>query len=123
MSRGDIRFSIDVRHELPVRMRSMKARLLPVVSLALAVLLAAQTGTPPGVEITSEPHHHLALKNTYVRVFQVEVAPHQSTLMHWHRHHYMFVTLGAGEVENDVAGKPPVTLKLADGETRFAPAP
>jgi quercetin dioxygenase-like cupin family protein len=41
--------------------------------------------------------------------------------MHRHRHDYMFVTLGAAQVENDVAGKPPVSLKLADGETRFTP--
>ncbi|HEX8810490.1 MAG TPA: cupin domain-containing protein, partial [Terracidiphilus sp.] len=31
------------------------------------------------------------------------------------------ITLGASEVENDVKGKPPVTLKLQDGEARFVP--
>jgi quercetin dioxygenase-like cupin family protein len=41
--------------------------------------------------------------------------------MHWHRHDYVFVTLGASLIENDVAGKPAVTLKLQDGETRFLP--
>jgi len=83
-------------------------------------MLVAQNS--PEVEITSEPHHHLALENAYVRVFQVEVAPHSATLMHWHRHDYMFVSLGASEVENDVAGKSPVTLKLQDGEARFTSA-
>jgi quercetin dioxygenase-like cupin family protein len=85
--------------------------------LVLATLAFAQKE----VEITSEPHHHLALENQYVRVFKVEVAPHEATLMHRHRHDYMFVTLGDTQVENDVAGKPPVTLKLKDGETRFTP--
>jgi quercetin dioxygenase-like cupin family protein len=75
----------------------------------------------PEVEITAEPSHHLALENEYVRVFKVEVAPHAATLMHRHRHDYIFVTLGDADVSNEVEGKPAVELKLADGETRFAP--
>jgi quercetin dioxygenase-like cupin family protein len=85
-------------------------------AVALAAL-AAQAASE--VEITAEPGHHLALENQYVRVFKVEVAPHAATLMHRHRHDYIFVTLGASLVENDVAGKPPGTLKLRDGETWF----
>src|SRR5229473_4120991 len=85
----------------------------------LISFLAAQTTTE--VEITSEPSHHLALENEYIRVFKVEVAPHASTLMHRHRHDYVFVTLGDAHVSNEVEGKPPVDLKLSDGETRFLP--
>src|SRR5437773_11820611 len=90
-----------------------------LVTIAVAALLLAQTASE--VEITSEPHHHMVLENQYVRAFKVEVAPHEATLMHRHRHDYMFVTLGATQVENDVAGKPPVSLKMGDGETRFTP--
>jgi quercetin dioxygenase-like cupin family protein len=97
----------------------MKHRaLLPVLFLT-TLTLAAQTANE--VEITAEPHHHLALENQYVRVFKVGVAPHQSTLLHRHHHDYVFVTLGDSEISNEVAGKPPVTVKLKDGETRFAP--
>jgi len=92
---------------------------LLTVFCALALTLFAQS--PKEVEITAEPHHHPALENSYLRVFKVEVGPHDSTLMHWHRHDYLFVTIGASEVENDVAGKAPVTLKLQDGEVRFIP--
>lgn len=87
----------------------------------LTTVLLAQT--TPEVEITSEPHHHLTFANDQVRVFNVEVAPGSATLMHWHRHDYIYVTLGATELSNEVAGKPPVTLKLQDGETRFSPGP
>jgi quercetin dioxygenase-like cupin family protein len=83
----------------------------------LIPFLAAQTTTE--VEITSEPSHHLVLENEYIRVFKVEVAPHASTLMHRHRHDYVFVTLGDAHVSNEVEGKPSVDLKLSDGETRF----
>jgi len=94
--------------------------------MALAMTVSAQTKTPKQnlseVEITSEPSHHLAFQNAYVRAFQVEVGPHASTLMHVHRHDYIFVTLGPSEVSNEVKGKAPVTLKLQDGETNFTSA-
>jgi quercetin dioxygenase-like cupin family protein len=87
----------------------------------ITTLLAAQA-TAPEVELNAEPHHHLTLENKYVRVYNVEVPPHSDTLMHWHRHDYIYVTLGDTEVVNAVKDKPPVTLKLRDGETRFSPA-
>jgi quercetin dioxygenase-like cupin family protein len=85
--------------------------------LLLVPFLLAQTATE--VEITAEPSHHLALDNEYVRVFKVEVAPHASTLMHRHRHDYVYVTLGDAHLSNEVEGKPPVEVKLTDGDTRF----
>jgi hypothetical protein len=90
--------------------------------VAAAVFLSlffpfAQAQTP--VEMTAEPMHHLALENRYVRVFQVEVPARSATLMHRHRHDYIYVNLGASEVSNEVEGKSPVTLKQQDGETRF----
>ena len=88
-----------------------------VLLLLLLPFLAAQTATE--VEITAEPSHHLALENEFIRVFKVEVAPHASTLMHRHRHDYVFVTLGDAHVSNEVEGKPPADVKLAEGDTRF----
>jgi len=98
----------------------------PRFALACALLLCsafsiALSQDVPEVEITSEPHHHLALENAYLRVFKVEVPPHDATLMHRHRHDYVFVTLGPSEISNLVQDKPPVTLKLQDGEARFTP--
>ena len=90
-----------------------------VLFLFLTVLLTAQAAQE--VEITAEPHHHLVLANDQVRVFNVEVTPHSETLMHWHRHDYIYVTLGFSEVVNAVKGKDPVTVKLQDGQTGFLP--
>jgi quercetin dioxygenase-like cupin family protein len=95
----------------------MRNRMIFPALLLAAIALAAQSTSE--VELAAEPNHHLAIENEYVRVFQVEVAPHEATLMHIHHHDYVFVTLGAAEVENAVKGKPPVTLKLQDGEARF----
>ena len=99
----------------------MNCRLFFPVLLLTAVVLSPRSNATKEVEITAEPSHHLALENEHVRVFKVEVAPHAATLLHRHRHDYVFVTLGASEVSNEVEDKPPVTLKLQDGETRFTP--
>src|ERR1017187_10850380 len=87
----------------------------------LPFLALASFGAVSEVEITAEPSHHLAIENEYVRAFQVEVAPHEATLMHRHRHDYVFVTIGNAQISNEVEGKPPVEVKFADGLTRFAP--
>ena len=97
----------------------MRSRLALFVVLSSTFIFSTQTVSE--VEITGEPGHHLALENQYVRVFKVEVAPHATTLMHRHRHDYIFVTLGPSHVENDIAGMPPETLTLLDGETHFTP--
>ena len=89
--------------------------------LVAAALLAAQTASE--VEITSEPHHHLTIENEHLRVFNVEIAPQEATLMHRHHHDYIYVTLGASHISNEVQGKAPVEVKLPDGETRFSAAP
>ncbi len=86
-------------------------------ALCLTTFLTAQSQQP--VEITAEPHHHQTFANAQVRVFSVELPPHAETLMHWHRHDYIYVTLGDSEVVNTVQGKEPVTVKLQDGQTGF----
>ena len=73
------------------------------------------------VPITQEPSHHLVFENRYVRVFNVEVAPHFATRVHRHEHDYLFVTLGDSDVSNERVHEEPVELKLKDGETHFTP--
>ncbi len=85
--------------------------------LLLTAFLTAQS--TPEVEITAEPHHYLLFTNDQVRVFNVELPPHSDTLLHRHRHDYIYVTLGDSEVVNAVQGKDPVTVKLQDGQTGF----
>lgn len=93
-----------------------------LAALTLVLATAARAQAPSSeVAITAEPSHHLTLENPSVRVFKVEVAPHAATLMHRHGPDYFFVAVGAAELENDVAGKPPVRLTLQDGEVRFTP--
>jgi oxalate decarboxylase/phosphoglucose isomerase-like protein (cupin superfamily) len=94
-------------------MKTLRALALLIATVALS----AQT--PNEVEITNEGHHHQVLQNDFVRVFKVEVGPHDATLMHRHRHDYMFISLGPADVSNEVEGKAAVALKLQDGQTGF----
>jgi quercetin dioxygenase-like cupin family protein len=87
--------------------------------LFLTALLTAQAAQE--VEITAESHHQLVLANDQVRVFNVEIPPHAETLMHWHRHDYIYVTLGRSKVVNSVKGKDPVSLEMQDGQSGFLP--
>ena len=95
----------------------MKLCLIFAALVFFAIALVAQNTSE--VEITAEPRHHLAIENQYVRVFQVEVAPHDATLMHIHHHDYVYVSLGAADISNEVKGQPPAEVKLQTGETRF----
>lgn len=67
-------------------------------------LAAAQQSTPSEVPVEKEPHHHLVFENEYVRVFKVEVPPHESTLVHRHSRDYVVVTIGDADVTNAVVG-------------------
>jgi quercetin dioxygenase-like cupin family protein len=90
-----------------------------VVFLFLTALFTSQAAQE--AEITTEPHHQLVLANDRVRVFNVEIPPHSETLMHWHRHDYVYVTLGDSQVVNSVKGKDPANVEMRDGQTGFLP--
>lgn len=90
--------------------------------LFLACLFVAAQAAAPEVEITAEPHHHQVFVNDQVRIFYVEIPAHGETLMHWHRHDYIYINLGEAQVGNEVKGKQPVTVKLHDGDTGLVTA-
>ena len=90
-----------------------------IVGTAFFFLAAAAAQSGREVEIVAEPSHRLLLQNNYVRVFSVEIAPQATSELHRHRHDYVFVTLGAGDLTDAVAGRTAARLKLQDGETEF----
>ena len=77
---------------------------------------------PPIVDVTHEPRHHLEMTNDCVRVFDVVVAPHTTTLVHRHVDDYLFVTLvgGDADVTNVRWGDAPSPLILHAGDVNFA---
>lgn len=88
--------------------------------LCNGIATQAQEPVPPARGNTpGEPHHHLRLENEYVRVYYVEVPPHENTQLHQHDHDYIYVSLGPSDVVNAILNKPEMHLQLKDGETHF----
>ena len=90
--------------------------LLPIATYVQDAL-AAQAPAP--MPLPGEPHHHLAFQNDYVKLFEVEVPPHESTLLHQHNYDYLFIVVGNADVSSQILGKPETHLKLADGYVGF----
>jgi quercetin dioxygenase-like cupin family protein len=88
-----------------------------VMMCSLSLGGAAQA--PEAIPLASEPHHHLALHNAYVNVYQVEVAPHDSVLLHRHDADAISIMLSDAAVTVRAPGKPDVHQKLVDGQLRL----
>ena len=99
----------------------MRFTLSAIVFVVAPVASAFAQAPPKVVDVTHEPSHHLALSNEHVRVFNVIVAPHTTTLIHRHDRDYMFVTYGENEITTQRVGDSTVHLTLHDGEVRFTP--
>jgi hypothetical protein len=89
--------------------------LLAMCCLPLATFAQIQTVIP----LASEPHHHLALHNEYVNVYEVEVAPHDSVQLHRHDFDAISIMMSSSEVVVRVPGKPDAGQKLSEGQVRL----
>ena len=97
----------------------MNRQWLVLLLFVVLLLLTHNQARAEEVEITAEPSHHLVLENDQVRVFSVTVAPGKATLMHRHRHDYVYVAIGDARISNEIEGREPVEAMLSDGEVRF----
>lgn len=92
---------------------------LLILTLVFSVAVAAQT--PAVLPLSSEPHHHLALHNEYVNVYQVEVKPQDSVLLHRHDVDAISVMLDDAQVVVRAPGKPEAPQKLTGAQVRLQP--
>jgi quercetin dioxygenase-like cupin family protein len=97
----------------------MKYSLYVLLLLCAAPIFCADTAVP----LSQEPHHQLVFENQVTRVYDVTVAPHESTLMHRHDNDYVAVILAPAQVQNAVEGKPVTTGRAGVGEVRFTSGP
>ena len=75
------------------------------------------------VAVIDEPRHHLALDTPIGRVYWVEVAPGDATLLHRHNFDYVTVVIGDAVVGNRHFGEEEVVSRLQDGHTFYSHAP
>jgi hypothetical protein len=91
--------------------------LLPM--LWLSPVVAAQT--PAVIPLASEPHHHLVFHNQYVNLYQVEVAPHDSVVLHRHDFDAISIMMSDTHVTVYAPGKPEAQRQVIDGQIRLQP--
>jgi hypothetical protein len=84
-----------------------------------------QTAAAPiaSVPISEEHHHHLVLANEFIKAYEVEVPPHDATLLHRHDQDYIYVVFGEADITNAVEGKPEIKAHLVDTTVNFAKGP
>src|SRR5580704_1349973 len=98
----------------------MKTGLIAAAVLLVACGTRAQAPAANPVPTKDEPHHHLILENSYVRVLHVEVPGHDATLLHAHDLPYVSVTIGPADFINAVAGKPEVHATPVDATVGYS---
>ena len=90
----------------------MRQPILLFITLLLSVAARTQ------VQVSEEPRHHKVLANKWVRVLDVHVPPHDTTLMHKHSTPSVFIILSNTRTGSQVLvepGKP----SFADGNIWF----
>jgi len=96
-------------------------KLLASAALSLLVVLPIAAQAP--VPVLNEPRHHLKFENQFVRVFDVQVPPGDTTLFHIHSNDYLFVSIGDATLKAEVLGSQPGDLIVKNGECRYSKAP
>jgi hypothetical protein len=91
-----------------------------ILSLAIGFSGIVAFGQEPEVlPLEAEPHHHLAFKNEYVKVYRVEVAPQDAVKLHRHDTDAISLSLSESLVTVHFPGKPDVQQKLTNGQIRL----
>ncbi len=93
------------------------------VLLAVAAVFG-QNDKSAAVELSQEPHYQEILKNSAVRVWLLELPPHQTTAMHRHRTEYIQIQLNDGQTSATRLTSPPsapLTRQFSEGEMWYAP--
>lgn len=89
-------------------------RKLILLALLFSPMLARAQGS--AVPVDQEAAHKVVLKNEYVEVMHVTIAPGQNTMLHAHSHDRVAVNLSESTVNEDVPGKkPPKTMVTSAG--------
>ena len=98
----------------------MSVQRVVLLTALTGFLSAAASGQEPEVlPIDAEPHHHLAFKNEYVKLYKVEVAPNDAVKLHRHDTDAISLSLSESLVTVHFPGKPDVQQKLTNGQIRL----
>ena len=72
------------------------------------------------VPVREEPHHKVVLENEYVRLIDVHIASHDTTLTHIHAAPSVIVFLSKTTIGTQIVGDKPVISDVNPGQTSYA---
>jgi len=72
------------------------------------------------VPVRDEPHHKVVLENDYVRILNVRILPHDTTLAHIHAAASVMVFLSKSNIGSQIVGALPVPADVTPGQTNYA---
>jgi hypothetical protein len=103
------------------------------LTLLLACTAVTRGQTPPiattstaiapiktAVPIKEEPHHHLILENSYVRVFRVEVISPDATPLYRHDFPYVYMSIGKAQFTKAVEDQPEKHVTMENGQLGYS---
>ena len=72
------------------------------------------------VPVRDEPHHKVVLENDYVRLIDVHIPSHDTTLTHIHASASVIVFLSTTTIGAQIVGDKPVISDVSPGQTSYA---
>src|SRR5580704_7805980 len=72
------------------------------------------------VPVRNEPHHKVVLENDYVRLIEVHINPHDTTLTHIHAAPSVIVFLSKSTIGTQIVGAQPSIAEVMPAQTSYA---
>jgi hypothetical protein len=97
----------------------MKEGKLLWIYLLFPVFLFCHSATAQ-VPVRNEPHHKVVLENQYVRLIDVHLEPHDTTLAHIHAAPSVIVFLSKSTIGSQIVGALPNIAEVMPAQTSYA---
>ncbi|HEY4874098.1 MAG TPA: hypothetical protein VIH86_00870 [Puia sp.] len=97
----------------------MKNKSLITVNLFFSIFLFAKSVFAQ-VPVRNEPHHKVVLENDYVRLIEVHINPHDTTLTHIHAAPSVIVFLSKSTIGTQIVGAQPSIAEVMPAQTSYA---
>jgi hypothetical protein len=97
----------------------MKNTTLIAANLFFSIFLFANTVLAQ-LPVRNEPHHKVVLENDYVRLIEVHIKPHDTTLAHIHAAPSVIVFLSKSTIGTQIVGAQPSIADVMPAQTSYA---
>lgn len=108
----------DIENEFKPQ-KSRKGVKTSLTFLAALWLLPISVQAPSVVQMDQEPHHHMVMKNDFVKVFEIDLAPKDAILMHQHDYDEVLIAVGGATTVSTTPGQADILTISKPGDVSF----